>query len=106
MQPLDKDRQTTEKRTPLRIFQKLDTIRRDLIQRAGRTTRSNGNLKLTIDANETVRSELGYHEHSCVNRKLQDRDGIGQDCRGAAIPKPCAHIFWAHRCSGFYGSLN
>ena len=58
MQAFEQDRGTTEKRAPLWIFQKLDTIRRNLIQRAGRITRPNGKIKLTIDANEAVQVEL------------------------------------------------
>ena len=50
MQDFEQNRSTTEKCAPLWIFQKLDTIRRNLIQRAGRITRPNGKLKLTIDA--------------------------------------------------------
>ncbi|TNG02668.1 MAG: IS1380 family transposase [Gammaproteobacteria bacterium] len=58
MQAFEQHRRTTEKRAPLWIFQKLDTIRRNFIQRAGRITRPNGKLKLTIDANEAVQREL------------------------------------------------
>ena len=51
-------RHTTEKRTPIWIFQELNTIRRNLIQRAGRLTRPQGRLTLTISANASVKHEL------------------------------------------------
>ncbi len=58
MQAFEQDRNTTQKRAPLWIFQKLDTVRRNLIQRAGRITRPKGKLTLSIDANEDVQREL------------------------------------------------
>jgi hypothetical protein len=58
MQAFEQDRNTTEKRAPLWIFQKLDTVRRNLIQRAGRITRPKGKLSLSIDANKDVQREL------------------------------------------------
>jgi hypothetical protein len=58
MQAFEQDRNTTEKRAPLWIFQKLDTVRRNFIQRAGRITRPKGKLTLSIDANEDIQREL------------------------------------------------
>jgi hypothetical protein len=39
-------------------FEKLDTLRHRIIQRAGRLTRPNGELTLTMSANNTVRQDL------------------------------------------------
>lgn len=55
---LEKARNTTEKRAPLWCFEQLGTVRRKLIQRAGRLTRPQGKLTLTMSANPAVRSEL------------------------------------------------
>ncbi len=54
-------RPTTEKRTPLWIFYELTTIRRTLIQRAGRLTRPRGQLTLTMSANVAVRDQLLHY---------------------------------------------
>ena len=40
------------------VFEKLDTLRHRLIQRAGRFTRPNGDLTLTMSANNAVRRDL------------------------------------------------
>ena len=52
------ERNTTEKRAPLWRFEQLGTLRRKLIQRAGRLTRPQGRLTLTMSANPTVKAEL------------------------------------------------
>ena len=57
----EQDRHTTEKRAPLWCFEQLGTIRRKLIQRAGRLTRPQGKLTLTMSANSTVKSELLHY---------------------------------------------
>ena len=57
----EKARNTTEKRAPLWCFEQLGTIRRKLIQRAGRLTRPQGNLTLTLSANPAVKSELLHY---------------------------------------------
>lgn len=57
----EKQRTTTDRRAPLWIFEQLDTIRRKLIQRAGRLTRPQGSLTLTMSANSTVKSELLHY---------------------------------------------
>jgi len=54
-------RRTTEKRAPLWHFEQLGTLRRKLIQRAGRLTRPQGALTLTMSANPTVQSELLHY---------------------------------------------
>jgi len=48
----------TVKRAALWLFEKADTIRRRLIQRAGRLTRPAGVLTLTMSTNEVVESEF------------------------------------------------
>ena len=52
------DRGTTEKRAPLWIFEELRSLRHRLIQRAGRFTNPQGNLTLTLSANESVKVGL------------------------------------------------
>lgn len=49
---------TTEKRASLWKFKQLKTIRKNIVQRAGRITKPQGKLKLTMNANEKVRDEL------------------------------------------------
>lgn len=57
----EKSRNTTEKRAPLWCFEQLGTIRRKLIQRAGRLTKPQGALTLTMSANQTVKYELLHY---------------------------------------------
>ncbi len=52
------ERGTTEKRTPLWVFEQLATLRNRLFQRAGRLTAPQKKLTLTMSANETVQREL------------------------------------------------
>jgi hypothetical protein len=56
-----RQRHTTEKRAPLWHFEQLGTLRRKLIQRAGRLTKPQGTLTLTISANQAVKSELLHY---------------------------------------------
>lgn len=58
MQVSEPERKTTEKRATLWAFEQLATLRRRLIQRAGRLTRPNGTLTLTVSANPAVREDL------------------------------------------------
>ncbi len=51
-------RGTTEKRATLWVFERVGTIRRNLIQRAGRLTRPRGRLTLTMSANAAVKEQL------------------------------------------------
>lgn len=51
-------RRTTAKRHSLWIFEKVDTLRKTLIQRAGRLTRPKGTLTLTISANHWIKRRL------------------------------------------------
>jgi len=57
----EKQRNTTEKRAPLWCFEQLGTIRRKLIQRAGRLTRPQRQLTLTMSGNPYVKSELLHY---------------------------------------------
>jgi len=57
----EKARNTTEKRAPLWCFEQLGTVRLKLIQRAGRLTKPQGALTLTMSANSTVKSELLHY---------------------------------------------
>jgi len=61
MQCLPRTGQTTERRTPLWQFEQIGTVRRKLIQRAGRLTKPQGRLTLTMSANSAVRSELLHY---------------------------------------------
>ena len=54
-------RNTTEKRAPLWSLEQLGSWRRKLIKRAGRLTKPQGNLTLTMSANATVKSELLHY---------------------------------------------
>jgi len=54
------ERGTTRKRAQRWIFEKLDTIRGRIIQRAGRLTSPSGKLTLTMSANPTVAHELTH----------------------------------------------
>ncbi len=51
-------RGTTERRQPLWIFEGLDIMRRKFIQRAGRLTRTNGAVTLTMSANRAVQEAI------------------------------------------------
>jgi len=61
MQAHETARVTSEKRTPLWIFEGLEVIRRTLIQRAGRVTTPGGVRTLTMSANATVRRTLLHY---------------------------------------------
>lgn len=56
-----RQRNTTERRAPLWRFEQLGTLRRKLIQRAGRLTKPQGTLTLTISANPAVKAELLHY---------------------------------------------
>jgi hypothetical protein len=54
-------RKTTEKRAPLWKFEQLGTLRKKIIQRAGRLTKPGGKLTLTMDFNDAAKAQLlGY----------------------------------------------
>lgn len=54
-------RNTTEKRAPLWVFDKIDSLRRKVIQRAGRITKPNGKLTLTMNANPAFQEEFIHY---------------------------------------------
>ena len=56
-----RQRGTTEKRAPLWKFTQLGRLRRKLIQRAGRLTRPQRKLTLTMSENPTVKLELLHY---------------------------------------------
>ena len=55
------NRRMTEKRSPLWIFQESDMIRRHLIYRAGRLTKPQGKLKLTMSGNEATEKTFRFY---------------------------------------------
>lgn len=58
MSTAEPERKTTEKRAPLWVFEKFDTIRRKFIQQAGRLTSPRGKLTLTMNKNEAIEQEF------------------------------------------------
>jgi hypothetical protein len=52
------DRRTTEHRTALWAFEQVDTLRKNLLQRAGRLSRPGGTLTLTISGGHAVKDKL------------------------------------------------
>ena len=54
-------RGTTAKRTALWAFEQLQTLRRNLLQRAGRLPRPAGKLVLSMNDNATVEAELLHY---------------------------------------------
>jgi hypothetical protein len=58
MQVHEPVRGTTEKRTVRWLFEELDTLRKTIIARAGRLTKPQGKLTLTLNANLTVQNVL------------------------------------------------
>jgi hypothetical protein len=62
-----RQRGTTEKRSALWKFTQLGTLRRKLIQRAGRLTRPQRKLTLTMSINLTLKLEL-LHYLNAINQ--------------------------------------
>lgn len=58
MNSFSPERKTTKGRQALWVFRKLETLRRNVIQRAGRITNPQGELTLTMNANEAVQKEI------------------------------------------------
>jgi hypothetical protein len=52
------ERKTTTQRAPLWRFERLETIRRKFLQRAGRFSQPQGRLTLTLSANAAVQNEM------------------------------------------------
>jgi hypothetical protein len=61
MQVSPPQRSTTAKRPPLWCFQQLGTLRRNLLQRAGRLIHPQGRLTLSLGANRAIREELLHY---------------------------------------------
>ena len=57
----ERDRATTTKRPSLWRFAQIGTLRRNIIQRAGRLIRPDGTLTLSMAANDAVRDELARY---------------------------------------------
>ena len=57
----ERDRGTTTKRPSLWIFTQISTLRRNIIQRAGRLIRPDGTLTLSMAANDAVKNELARY---------------------------------------------
>ena len=55
------DRQTTAKRSALWIFEEAASLRHKIIQRAGRLTRPQGRLRLTLSANEITQKKMMHY---------------------------------------------
>ena len=53
-------RGTTEKRSPRWIFEKIGTICNNLLNIAGKLTRPQGRLTLTMNKNDAIESEYGF----------------------------------------------
>ena len=51
-------RNRTEQQATLWVFERLETLRRTVLQRAGRLTRPGGRLTLTVSGGEAVKSRL------------------------------------------------
>jgi hypothetical protein len=58
MRVQDRCRSTTRTRRVLWVFEKLSTLRNTVIRRAGRLTRPNGRLTLTMSVNDAVRQDF------------------------------------------------
>ena len=58
MRHQDRDRNTTSKRPPLWKFLQIGTLRKRIIQRAGRLIRPDGVWTLSMAANDAVRDEM------------------------------------------------
>jgi hypothetical protein len=61
MEVTEPERATTAERATLWIFEKLATLRQRLLQRAGRFTRPQGVLTLTVSANQAIKDDLLHH---------------------------------------------
>lgn len=57
----EKERGTTEKRSTLWIFNKIDSFRKNLIQRAGRITFPQGKLTLSLNANNAMEDKFMHY---------------------------------------------
>lgn len=58
MRTAERSRGTTDNRAALWVFEQVDTVRKTLLQRAGRLTRPSGTLTLTISGTAAVKEKL------------------------------------------------
>ena len=58
MRTEERSRGTTDNRAALWMFEQVDTVRKTLLQRAGRLTRPSGMLTLTISGGAVVKEKL------------------------------------------------
>ena len=58
MRTADRSRGTTDNRAALWVFERVDTVRKTLLQRAGRLTRPSGRLTLTVSGAGMVKEKL------------------------------------------------
>ncbi len=58
MRTADRSRGTTDNRAALWVFERVDTVRKTLLQRAGRLTHPSGEFTLTISGGSTVKEKL------------------------------------------------
>lgn len=58
----EKDRDTTPQRSPLWRFERLETLRLKLVNRAGRLNQPQGRLTLTMSTNSAVQGELLHYK--------------------------------------------
>ena len=70
MQTTRPSRHTTAKRASLWVFEKVDTIRKTLVQRAGRLTRPQNCLTLTIRANHWTEKQFMRIFNALTNRSV------------------------------------
>jgi len=70
MQATTPARSTNAKRASLWVFEKVDTIRKTLIQRAGRLTRPQNMLTLTISANKWIEKRFVKMLNSIAEREV------------------------------------
>jgi hypothetical protein len=70
MQTTKRSRHTTAQRASLWVFEKVDTIRKTMIQRAGRFTRPHNALTLTISANHWIEKRFLRIFHGIPDRSV------------------------------------
>lgn len=77
MQVHPRSRRTTAKRAALWIFQEIKTVRRNLLQRAGRIIRPQGKVVLSMSANTAVQNEL-LHRPGPIRRHGRRSRALGR----------------------------
>ena len=56
----ERERGTTEKRKALWVFEKIDTFRKKILQRAGRITFPQGRITLSLNANQAAEQDFEH----------------------------------------------